>query len=81
MGNQGKIIEINPLVPLEPGGGVFGSHALVAVRQQHDESRLSDPFGLTGSDKLIDDTLRRVVEIAELRLPNHQRVRVGHRVT
>src|SRR3712207_8411703 len=38
------------------------------------------PLGLPGADELVDDHLRAVDEVAELRLPQHQGLRVGHRV-
>ena len=38
------------------------------------------PLRLTGRDELVDDRLGAVDEVAELRLPQHQRVGVGHRV-
>ncbi|RUS79001.1 hypothetical protein EGW08_013258, partial [Elysia chlorotica] len=52
-------------------------HALEAVWQQHDEAGLTHPLGLPARDELIDDALRRVGKVAKLRLPDHQRVRVG----
>ena len=39
------------------------------MRQQHDQTGLSDPFGLAGGDELVDDALSGVGEIAELSLP------------
>ena len=32
-------------------------------------------------EELIDNALRRIGEIAELRFPNNKRIRVGHRVS
>ena len=55
-------------------------HALVAVREQHDQAGLPDPLGLTAADELVNDALSRVAEVAELRLPDDQRVRVRQRV-
>ncbi len=66
--------------PLGPGGRVLGSHALHAVGQEHDEAGLADPLGLAARDELVDDALRRVGEVAELRLPDDQRVGIGHGV-
>ena len=65
---------------LEARRRVLGSHALVAVRQEHDEAGLARPLGLTGGDELIDDALGGVGEVAELRLPHDQCVGVGLRV-
>ena len=50
------------------------------MRQQHDQTGLSDPFGLAGGDELVDDALSGVGEVAELSLPQDKRVRVGHGV-
>ena len=60
--------------PLDPRGGVVGSLALVAVRQQqHDRGALA-PLLLGRGDELVDDRLRAVDEVPELGLPQHQRV-------
>ena len=56
------------------------SHALHPVGQQHDEPGLPDPLGLAGGDELVDDALGGVGEVAELALPQHQGVGVGHGV-
>lgn len=48
------------------------------MRQQHDESTLSDPLALSARDELVNDALRGVVEVSKLGLPAHQRVGVGH---
>ena len=45
------------------------------MRQQQRETRGLSPLGLTRDDKLIDDDLRAVVEIAELRFPQDERFR------
>lgn len=50
------------------------------MRQQHHQAALSHPLRLSRADELIDDALRCVVEVAELRFPQDQRVGVGHRV-
>ena len=46
--------------------------------EEHDQSRLPHPLGLTAGDELIDDALGGVGEISKLRLPHHQRVGVRH---
>ena len=60
------------------------SHAslrtFVAVRQQTHETVLSHPLVLTTGQELVENHLRRVGEVAELRLPQHQRVGVVHGV-
>ncbi len=49
---------------------------LVAVRQQHHQAREQAPLVLAGAEELVDDHLRAVGEIAELRLPQDERFRV-----
>jgi hypothetical protein len=65
---------------LETGGGVFRSHSLHAMRQQHDQATLTHPLGLSGAHELIDDALGCVVEVTELSFPEDEGVGVGHRV-
>ncbi len=67
-------------IALEVGVGVLRALALVAVGQQHDEP--ADPLPLVegGGDELVDDDLGAVGEVAELRLPDHQHVRLDQRV-
>ena len=66
--------------PLEPGRRVLGSLALEAVRQQQHQAAALAPLVFGGDDELVDDRLRAVGEVAELRFPAHQRVLVGDRV-
>src|SRR4030095_7014576 len=54
------------------GARVFGSRALVSVRQQHDQAVGIAPFVLAGGDVLVDDGLRIVDEVAELRFPQDE---------
>ena len=61
-------------------GGVFRTRALVAVRQQQRQARRLAPLGQRRHDELVDDHLRRVHEVAELGLPEHERLRRLHRV-
>ena len=65
---------------LEAGGGVLRALALVAVRQQADEARHAQPLALARGDELVEHHLRAVGEVAELRLPQHEGVRLGERV-
>ena len=65
---------------LEAGGGVLRPLALIAVRQQADEARHAQPLALARRDELVEHHLRAVGEVAELRLPQRQRVRLGQRV-
>ena len=59
---------------------MLGPLALVAVRQEHHETRHAAPLVLAARDELIDDHLRAVGEVPELCLPNDERPRVGGRV-
>ena len=54
--------------------------AFEAVGEQQHEAALLAPLVLGGDDELVDDRLRAVGEVAELRLPAHERVAVGDRV-
>ena len=56
---------------------VLGALAFIAVRQQHHEAVGAQPLGLARRDELVDHDLRAVDEIAELRLPQHQRLGIG----
>src|SRR5262245_49177437 len=67
-------------IALEPRRGMFRPLALIAMRQQEDEPRHAEPFALARGNELIDDDLRAVGEIAELRFPQHERVRLGEAV-
>jgi len=53
---------------------VFRSLSLVAVRQQHHHAAVALPLRVAANDELVDDHLRPVGEVAELRLPHHQGV-------
>src|ERR1700687_71933 len=56
--------------------GMLWSLALVAVRQKHHEPRRQIPFILARADELVDDHLRAVGEIPELRFPQNERRRI-----
>ena len=58
----------------EPRAGMFRPHSLKTVREQKNDPRQPMPFVFCTNDKLIDDDLRGVHEIAELRLPQNQTV-------
>ena len=64
----------------EAGAGMFRAHAFVAVRQKHDEVAGRLPFRLGGGDELVDDDLRAVGEVTELRFPQREHARVGERI-
>src|SRR3546814_1428829 len=59
---------------------MLGSLPFIAVRQQQHEAVGAQPLGLTRGDELVDHDLRAVGEIAELRFPQDQRFRIGHRI-
>src|SRR5881296_3981270 len=62
---------------LEAGTRVLGPLALVAVRQEEDEAAHALPLRFGGGEELVDHHLRAVGEVAELRLPHDQSMRVG----
>src|SRR5713226_7987323 len=61
---------------LEARAGMLRSLALVAVRQKHHETGRQIPFIFAGADELVDDDLRAVGEITELRFPQNERLRI-----
>src|SRR4029077_1173455 len=60
---------------LEARGGVLGARTLVPVRQEQRQARGLSPLGEPRDDELVDDDLRGVDEVAELRLPEDERLR------
>ena len=65
---------------LDARARVLRALALVAVRQQEREAARLAPLRLGAGEELVDDDLRPVDEVAELRLPHHECPVVGHRV-
>ena len=65
--------------PLQPRARMLGALALVAVRQEQGEPRREPPLGEPRGEELVDDDLGAVDEVAELRLPEHQRLRAPRR--
>src|SRR3954451_12150666 len=59
---------------LEARRGMLGARPLVAVREQQRQARRLPPLREARDDELVDDDLRRVDEVAELRLPEHERL-------
>ena len=59
---------------LDASARVLGARALVAVREQQREPRGLAPLGEARHEELVDDHLRAVHEVAELRLPQDERV-------
>ena len=68
-------------IALDAGAGVLRSLAFVTVRQQHHQTGEQAPLFFSGADELVDDNLRSIGEIAELRLPHHQRLGIVAAVT
>src|SRR5207342_1615777 len=60
---------------LEARARVLGPVALVAVRQQQRQARRLAPLRQPCRDELVDDDLGAVDEVAELRLPENERLR------
>ena len=66
--------------PLDARARMLGPVPLVAVREQQREPRRLPPLGERRDDELVDDDLRAVHEVAELGLPDDERVRARDRV-
>ena len=64
---------------LETGRGVLGALPFITMRQQKRQARHAQPLAFARRDELVDQDLRRVAEIAELRLPEHERFGIGQR--
>src|SRR5437867_2207800 len=62
---------------LEARARVLGALALVAVREEQHEAAHALPLRLRAGEELVDDHLRAVDEVAELRLPEDQPAGVG----
>src|SRR5690606_23783684 len=65
---------------LQAGRRVLGALAFVAVRQEQYETAALAPLLLGRRQELVEDDLCAVGEVAELRLPEYERRRIGHRV-
>ena len=59
---------------------MVGALTLVAVRQQQHDAGLLAPLGLARREILVDDGLGTVDEVAELGLPDRERLGACHRV-
>ena len=64
-------------IALEASRAVLRALSLEPVRKKHDEAAGAQPLGFPGRNELVDDALRTVGEIAELRFPQHEAARVG----
>src|SRR5438067_9660041 len=67
--------------PLQPRTRMLRPAAFEAVRQEQDYSAQTTPFVLSAGDELIDNDLRGIPEIAELRFPRDQALRAIEAVT
>ena len=67
-------------IALEPRRGMLRPLPFIAVRQQADEAGHAQPFAFARRDELVEHHLRAVGEVAELRFPQRQRVRLGGRI-
>ena len=68
-------------ITFQTRGGVLRTLTFVAVRQQHHQTTHTAPFLLAGRDELVDNHLRTVGEVAELRFPDGQRARFCRGIT
>lgn len=57
---------------LDVTGAVLGAGTVETVRQQQHKTRLPHPLGLAAHEIVVDQQLRRVEEVAKLRLPESQ---------
>src|SRR6266481_5735422 len=75
LGGSGRLADLHVVFgsqlheTLKTGAGMFRALAFVAVREEHDETGRQIPLVLARADELVDDDLRTVGEITELRLP------------
>lgn len=53
-------------------------HSFISMWQEHDQSALANPLGLSATDELVEDALRVVCKVPELGLPADERIRVAH---
>lgn len=73
------VAELQPA--LHSSGRVLRSLSVVTVRQRQYKTRALQPLGLTGSDELVDNTLRVVGEVTKLRFPHHKSIGRGQGVS
>src|SRR5579872_533051 len=65
---------------LKAGAGVLRPLALVSMWKEEAKCRPCVPLGACRSQELVDDDLAYVGKIAELRLPEHERLRRVHAI-
>ena len=82
LGRRGEIAHLHVAVgaqleeALQAGARVLRALPLVAVRQQQHQPRHALPLRFAAGEELVDDHLGHVGEVAELGLPDHQRLRI-----
>src|SRR5262245_20295216 len=65
---------------LEARARVLWPVSFIPVREEEREARCLSPLRAAGHDELVDDHLRAIHEVAELRLPQDERLRGGDRI-
>ncbi len=60
---------------------MFRALSFITMRQQQRESAQAPPLGFTGGNKLIDNDLCDIGEVAVLCLPDDQRFRISRGIT
>ncbi len=65
---------------LDARTGVLRTLTFEAVRQEQNEAARLIPLGFRRDDELIDNNLRAIHKVAELRFPHDQRERIGNTV-
>ena len=59
---------------------MFRPLPFIAMRQQHDQARHTQPLCLARGDELVNDHLRAIGEVTKLAFPQHHRLRVSERI-
>src|SRR3546814_18739068 len=64
-------------IPLQTRRAMLRTLAFIAVRPQADETVAPQPLGLRRSDILVEADLSAIGEVAELRVPENEALRIG----
>src|ERR1700750_282949 len=67
-------------VPLQTRGGMLWSLPFIAMRQQANEARHTQPLTFTRRYELVEEYLRAVGEVAELSFPHRERIGLSQRI-
>jgi hypothetical protein len=65
---------------LDSSGRVVGTLTFVTVRKQQDKTGVLTPLLFRRRDEFVDDRLRAVCEVTELRFPQHESIGVSDRI-